>query len=480
MYKKLFVSLSVLALASCTENFQEDLADTPTSTLTEEETQNNHVSYSDIVSLTKAQSSETRAYEGQEPKIECITNSSNDTLLYIHQKPTGGWTIYSSDTRVPSIVAECDEGSVKELMECESVKEWIKWMSEDMEIISKLPDDKLKFTKKELKANRAFWKSVSATDKYVKEKLAETGTRGLSARTPKLPAGHYKLVSTKTYNENYDTIPRLTKTNWHQQSPYNRWCPRKWQPSGCEAADRAPAGCAPIAAAQILYFLHYKLGVPVTAPSEAWITGNVEKGWDGDQTNYTSEIWDRMDWGSNPEAILIANIGKRIGVEYHNEHSTGDGNKLKDKVFKPYGISCTYTDYDSRLMLTNLVNGYPVFIGSLDATGEKGHAFIVDRYKRYRQVTVNYYEWVSDKPVSPTTPPPTIPTIPPSMRRYTDTIYSTPYINAIAMNWGFEKVSNDAWYGLTGDWIDPRPESARRNWNKDRRMWCNFKPINNN
>ena len=456
MYKKLFVSLSVLALASCTENFQEDLADAQSTTLTEEETKNNHVSYSDVVSLTKAQSSETRAYDGQEPKIECITNSSNDTLLYIHQKPTGGWTIYSSDTRVPSVVAECDEGSVKELMECESVKEWIKWMSEDMEIISKLPDDKLKFTKNEVKANRAFWKSVSATDKYVKEKLAETGTRAL----PKYPGGHYKLVGSKSYNEDYDIGDRLTSTNWHQGSPYNSDCPNGY-----------PAGCVAIAAAQMLYFLHYELGVPQEAP--------VAPGNNGVYNNYSSTIWDSMNDNGSDAAPLIANVGRLVDMNYYYDQSVAYTSDLPEKVFKPYGISCTYTDYNTTKLRTSLEKGIPVILRA-SANEGGGHAFIADRYKRYRQITVNYYEWVSDKPVDPTTPPPTIPTIPPSMKRYIDTIYSKPIINAIAMNWGWGEDLNTGWYTLTGDWVDPRGIGERQNWNINRHMIYNFKPINNN
>ena len=459
MYKKLFVSLSVLALASCTENFQEDLADVPTATLTEEETQNNHVSYSDIVSLTKAQNSETRAYEGQEPKIECITNSSNDTLLYIHQKPTGGWTIYSSDTRVPSIVAESDEGSVEKLMECESVKEWIKWMSEDMEIISKLPDDKLKFTKNEVKANRAFWKSVSATDKYVKEKLAETGTRAL----PKFPGGHYKLVSSKTYYEYYDTGDRLTKTNWHQGFPFNSDCP-----NGC------PAGCVAIAAAQMLYFLHYELGVPQEAP--------VAPGKNGVYNNYSSSIWNTMNINNvykSDAAPLIADVGRLVDMDYNYDQSGAVTGDLPEKVFKPYGISCIYTDYNIPKLINSLEKGMPVILRASSEEGD-GHTFIADRYKRYRDKTINYYEWVSDKPGGPTTPPPTIPTIPVSMKRYIDTVYSKPIIDAIAMNWGWGEKLNTGWYTLTGDWVDPRDLVQRRNWKIGRHMIYNFKPINNN
>lgn len=468
---------SVLFLASCAEITQEDLTDTLPSPLAERDARSHHVSYSDIETLTKAQNTRTRGYDIQESKIECITNSSNDTLLYIHQIPSGGWTIYSSDTRVPAIVAESTEGSIEELMECESVREWIKWMSEDMEIISKLPKNKLKFTSEEVSSNQAFWKSVSSSDGYVKEKLLGSETRGGSTRIkPILPAGHYELCSSITYNEDYDAIPRLTKTNWHQDVPYNRWCPRKYRyEMNLEISERAPAGCVPIAAAQILYYLHYKLGVPETSPSQAWINGNVETGFQLNLTNYTSEIWDRMNGVGNPEAMLIADIGRRIGVEYHNTYARGDAGKLKDYVFKPYGISCSLTEYNPYLLKTNLVNGYPVFLGATDETGESGHAFIVDRYKRFRQVTVNYYEWVSDNPPSEMNP-----IMPPSMKRYSDTIYSTPIINAIAMNWGWKGVNNDAWYSLTGDWFDPSSQSQQKNWNKNRFMICNFEPINNN
>jgi len=482
MNKKLFVSLSALVLASCADTVQEDLSNVQTEPLAESTTDCHHVSYSDIVALTKAQNSGTRAYADQEPKIECITDK-HDTLLYIHQKPGGGWTIYSSDTRVPAIIADSEEGTTEDLLECEAIKEWLEWTKEDMATISKLPDNKLKFTKQEMDENRAFWRSISSPDEYVRENLELTRGHGhvldstLLNPDPTIEKGyigHWVFRFSDTYTEDYDVIPRLTTTNWHQDSPYNRWCPFKYNyEQNIPMADRAPAGCVPVAVAQMLYFLHNKLGVPQTAPSEASVSGNVEDGWQSNQTNYAPEVWGEMDASPWKEAMLMANIAKRLDGEYTNGYCRCNAADLVTKVFNPYGLLCTFTAYSTSLLKSNLLNGYPVIIGAKDATGESCHCFIVDRYKRTRTVRVNHYDWVFDewpafKPM-------------PAVEERVEYSYSSPVISMISMNWGWKLAPNTGWYTLTGDWIDTYPgQGGQSNWNTDRRMWCNFQVLNNN
>lgn len=480
MNKKLFVSLSALVLASCADTVQEDLSDTMTEPLTESTTNGHHVSYSDIVALTKAQNSGTRAYSDQAPKIECITDK-NDTLLYIHQKPGGGWTIYSSDTRVPAIVAECEEGTVEDLMKCEAVQAWLQGTKDDMATISKLPDNKLKFTKQEMDENRAFWRSISSPDEYVRENLELTRGHGhvldstLLNPDPTIEKGyigHWVFRFSDTYTEDYDVIPRLTTTNWHQGSPYNAFCPLFEGYSYMSGDIRTPAGCIAVAGAQMLYFLHNKLGVPETAPSEADPEINMSNYKEKmKQWNPTSEVWGEMNISPYTKAaVLIANIGTLIGMEY-GELSGAHGYDMPEKVFKPYGISCTYTDYNTTLLKNSLLNKMPVILGAYDKAGGSGHAFIADRYKRIRTVTVNHYDWVFDewpafKPV-------------PAVKERVEYSYSSPVISMIAMNWGFKNTSNDAWYTLTGDWIDPRQESERKNYTKGRTMIYNFQVANN-
>ena len=150
MCKKLFLSFIVIALASCSNAIQEDLTIKMAETQKMPTTDTHVVSYSDIVALSKAENNSTRASSNAIAKIECITGKANDTLLYVCQKQEGGWTVYSSDTRVPAIVAQSDEGSFDELMQICGAKLWIQSMADDMAAIRQLTDDKLNFSPEEI------------------------------------------------------------------------------------------------------------------------------------------------------------------------------------------------------------------------------------------------------------------------------------------------------------------------------------------
>ncbi len=462
--KKLIILLFCTSVFSCCTNSilddeQLEFAETDAFNASEDHT----VKYSDILTLCQRQNNGTRSFAQTTPRVECITNESEDTVLYVSIKQAGGWTIYSSDTRVPAIVAQSDNGSFQELMQVDGAKLWIQSMAEDMAFIKNLPDEKLNFTEEEIACNKAFWKSISSPDQYVKENLLKE-TRGF------IPPGHYEFLYSTTYTEVYDSIPRMIVTDWDQHSPFNIYCPLKSNSNSIHA----PAGCAAIGGAQMLYFLHYHFGVPSTAPSEAYCNGNVNS-YTWDQTNYTTEIWDYMNNYEFYAAPLIANVGNRLNMVYGDDGSSAFTSDLVDDVFEPYGISCTYTNYDTELLRNSLISGMPVLLSaySIDNASTVGHVFIADRYKRSRVVTKNCYEWVYDE-VPPNTPIPYVP----NKIVYT---YSSPYINMIGFNWGWGPYYNvpSEWFSLTGDWVSCRYEMSSYNWNINRHMIYNFQVINN-
>lgn len=176
-------------------------------------------------------------------------------------------------------------------------------------------------------------------------------------------------------------------------------------------------------------------------------------------------------YGSTAAAPLIANIGRRVGMDYGINGSSADTEDLVEDVFAEYGISCSYQNYNSNveLMKTSLLNGVPVILRARPEGSSTGHAFIADRYKRTRTVRVNVYEWVYDNLTPPYTP---VPAAPP----YVEYIYHSPVISMIGMNWGWSSsfYNNYGWFSLTGDWIiDPY------NFNTSRHMICNFSMSNN-
>ena len=470
MKKILFLSILATMLYSCSDSMQEYAAmDDLNNSVQTEPDRSHFVSKSDVAALLRAQSNSTRAASDCEDDIICFEDDKHDTLLYACNKVDGGWIVYASDTRVPAIIAESPSGTFSEAMENEAAYVWLQTIAEDIKVIKSLSDDKLNFSAEEIENNKKFWKSISSPDEYMKEKNAKEGfseTRGLPMAT-----GHYELVNTISHWENYDYIPRLTTTDWDQHAPFNIYCPYK---SG-SSSEHAPAGCVAIAGAQMLYFLHNKFGVPETAPSEAYVVGHVGSPHFGIQTNYTSTIWDDMTTNDSCAAPLIADVGRRVDMDYGNNSSSAQTEDLVDDVFAPYGISCTYSSYNVDTLCNKLILDIPVILRARaeENRGTVGHAFIADRYKRARLFTENVYYWVWD------TTPPGAPLLPPDPLEIIDTIISAPKIRMIGMNWGWGSYYNNGeWYTLTGDWINHyRTDSL--NWNKNRKMIYNFKVSNN-
>lgn len=470
---KKFIAIPVMfaVVCSCSDSAKDLTGLEFSQTICGTSANDHSVHLEDVVTLTRAQTNNTRAFSDVKARICCYEDEKHDTLLYICNHDKGGWTIYSSDTRVPAIVAHSDSGSFDSLKQIDGARMWIESIAEDMAIIKTLPDEKLNFTGNEIACNKAFWESISSPDKYVKENLLKS-TRAEHI----LIKGHYEYRFSTSDSEVYDSISRMIVTNWNQNEPYNIYCPLKSNSTN----NHAPAGCAAIAGAQMLYYLHDYYGVPSTAPSEAYCNGNINS-YSWDQTNYTTDVWNNMYSNGYYAAPLIANVGKRLGMEYGNDASGAKLSDLVSKVFAPYGISSTYTEYNSELLKNSLLNGMPVLLGALSnyttntGTENVGHAFIADRYKRTRIVTKNYYEWVYDSypPLTPI-PAPTVPVI----IEYT---YSSPTIDMIGINWGWGSYYNvpSEWFTLTGDWISSRPSMSSYNWNIDRRMIYNFQVINN-
>lgn len=462
--KKLFALLSCAAAFSCcTDSIIEDehieLAEEHSVFVNED----HKVTPSDILVLSKGQNSETRSSEQIEPSIEYITDGASDTVLYISIRPSGGWTIYSSDTRVPAIVAQSDRGSFEELMQIDGARLWIQSLAEDMAVIKNLPDEELNFSKEEIANNTAFWKSISSPDEYIKENLLPT-TKALKDSIT-LVSGHYEYSYSTSYTEDYDSISSMITTYWHQLYPYNQYCPLK-----SDNSEKAPAGCVAIAGAQMLYFLHKHYGVPTTAPSKAYCDGNINS-YTWAQTNYTTDIWEYMDYGLYA-APLIADVGRRVSMKYGDRGSSAHTEDLVNKVFAPYGISCIYTTYNTELLKSSLINGMPVLLRASAKTedGTTGHAFIADKYKRTQTVTINYYEWIND---SETNDKPS--SLVPEKIEYK---YSSPTINMIGMNWGwgYYQGNDNEWFSLTGDWICTIMPSY--NWTIYRHMIYGFQPKN--
>jgi hypothetical protein len=302
-----------------------------------------------------------------------------------------------------------------------------------------------------MESSLLFWNLINADFNTIQSQSATTkANRDSIILDPE--KGHWEQVGISYQDAVYDTVGHLVPTWWKQSAPFNDYCPYETPTS----LSRCLAGCVAVAAAQVLYFLHFKLGVPAESPSSGYCSGyvynnSVIQSFD----SYSSSTWSSMQPSADPNgyaAMLIGDVGKRVHMRYGTNGSRAYTENLKDDVFQPCGIRCTVLNYYSGTFLKgNLENGFPVICSGsraiTDSNGEityMGHAFIVDSYIRYRKEITLSYEWVFDDPALD----PGYPII------RTTVVYESPRITLYQMNWGYgyEANFNNVWCSMNGVW----------------------------
>ena len=173
--------------------------------------------------------------------------------------------------------------------------------------------------------------------------------------------GHWELVNVSYYDSVYDTVGHFVPTWWTQDAPFNNYCPK----DSLTSLTRCPAGGVAVAAAQVLNYLHYKLGVPDRSPSYGSCTGYVYNNTVNQYFgSFSAATWAGMQPSSDPSgyaAMLIGDVGKKIHMNYGTKRSTANTLDLRDSVFHPYGIQCAnHNNYSGSFLKANLENRFPV------------------------------------------------------------------------------------------------------------------------
>jgi len=456
-----------------------------------QQTSSTRVTFDDIRMLISAGKTETRATVTD--SYEFIIDEDNDTLFYVVNHAEGGWTMYASDKRVPAIVAEDTKGKFSKDEAALIMGDWLETMADDMKAVRHATDDNLGLTKDEIEANMSSWEAVCDPNSFIMKQKSKT--RAYVPFPTDFP-GQYKLYKTESEAITYDSVPHLTSTAWSQGSPYNMYCPNKTE-VGDDGETKAPAGCVAIAGAQMLYFLHYKIGIPEFIPDTAYCYGNI-KSYTWGQMDRERNIWSLIHhsgnsgyrtydfWGNNVQeaslvAPLIANVAFLVDMDFGNAASGAQTEDLVNKVFGFYGISCQYTTFNENTLRTSLLSGMPV-IARAYATKKKklfktvykdGHAFIIDGYKRTQVKTTYHYKWVYDGIGEDGLLPPA-----PDKPDSVSVSISSPYISYVRMNWGwgwgyYDGFYNNAWCTPTGAW---KANENTPNYQYKRYMISGFKP----
>ena len=391
----------------------------------------------------------------------------NDEPVYYAIQYEKGWEIISADMRGPIVLAHSSDGTYKEALLNETIAEWFSSIAEDIESRrndkNHYKDISYDILEKE-SSSLEFWKLVTGDSKYL-EKYS------INTKIPVEPIeydGYWQLTGQHQHEVVYAYIPHLIQTKWHQQAPFNFFCPYRTDYSSL----KAPAGCVAIAGAQMLYYLHYFFGRPVTAPISANCTGTIDNYYVS-FTGDSSTIWDSMLTDNYDEtryydtsysddcSALIAQVGNQINMNYGNGASSAYTEDLVNNVFVPRGISCNYVNYNTSKLFASLQNNKPVIARA--SSSASGHAFIIDGYKSLATAYYADYQWMKYLGNGEYEP---------EARYLHEVTYSTPTLEEIYMNWGWGGDYDDTVYSPSAIWT-----AGNEDYTSNKKMIYNFAVI---
>lgn len=444
--KSLSVNLTfliVLCLSSCNTLFTEYDINTPLQPDLKLFNHSNHVTQQELeyfLSLTKVDTKSADDVLAIEPYLV-----DSDTVMFIVNH-SSGWEVISADKRTPLLLAMSDTGQISTDISTPQ-GQWLLSMGNDMHEVFLSRDDELTFTQEEIDANMGKWPST------------------LTSINPNWPDpqpfdsleifGHWELYSEGYETETVSYVNHLTETQWDQDWPYNIYCP-----------DDTPAGCAAVAAGQMIRFLHDKFGMPSHS-----IDGiNL----DALSTTYSQYLTSSVD----STARFLSEVGDDLNMHYNNNGSWALPSKIVD-LFESYGYSCEYDSFDDGIVESSLFQNMPVIVLAMDQLWETGipdlsysHYFLIDGYRKMRERYVKRYIFVCDN----TDPQPS------QTELFKTEVVAqyAPYISYVKMNWGWWSQwqtgyqLNDGWYALTGSWTTHNSSGDDTQYDYARHMFYDF------
>ena len=326
-------------------------------------------------------------------------------------------------------------------------------MKTDMSAVRRSRDDQLKFSKEEITANKAFW-------------TGEHPRIELPPENPWPSNGHWDTHLVSTEEIVVDSVAHMTP-HWDQMAPYNVYCPLKsWS-----STVHVPAGCVAVAGAEVLYYLHYKIGVPEVAFGTFYMDGDIPVYGGGSAVNWDLMDPDYQSYGpADKEAILIRRVGDFSTMTYADTASSALFANLRTSAFPAHNISCSQRLYNQDTVKRHLDNRFPILVAANEQLlfGD-GHCFVIDGFKKTRIKSTYLNIFITEDFGFQ------------GLEPYETVSYTSPEITAIKINWGWWDQwdpynLNDGWYTLTGDWSTVDIYDNETSYNYYRKIIYDFKP----
>lgn len=421
-----FISIPFLLLISCDKSIP----------VIRKENQSYRVTIEDVNSYLcdcRGLSADTKSIA--EIEVEPVLHD-NDTVMYIINYGEG-WDVLSADKRAPVVLMTCDKGSldINGLYSNPVQTEYVDKIANVIADLSNSTDDAVLY-KNDNWINSGGLYVTSRSDTWTDWFLAGTSL--------------YKIDTLSNQSH-------LLLTHWGQQGKWNKKAPY----SSPEQTSHCPTGCVMVAGSQVLYYLHYKIGVPdniymdsscsaCLSERDTVITLN--------DTNVLFQNYDNLSWDLMPlsqdenlsqtrfnyVSTLMTRIGYLVSATY-TENATGayTYNLLDafEDEFSIRGVRCDYADFD--IVREQIVDkGLPCIFSLNSSVG--GHAVVADGFRYLRVHTKYHYIKYNEEG---------------DILRRTDIVLS--YRGYVAINWGWDGLGDNdqetgatIWYNTaTIDWM---------------------------
>ena len=410
------------------------------------ESRNNQVTQNDVLSYITSIKG-VSATKASEVSIEPILNG-RDTVMYLLNYEDG-WELLSGDYRLSHTLMKSNNGSVSvsELSANPDLREFMNRLKDGISSIMH---------------NDSFESPEEARDTW--EKILSRG--GIE---PRELIEVLVSVDTVTLSDKYQD--HLMVTSWGQGSPWNQYAPFR----DSTRTSRCLTGCVPVAAAQVLYYLHNFIGVPVnsygTASCNAYVPQPLNSltltSADVSFSNYGNH-WGEMPLsnstttGADKVSALMVWLGYLYQATYRYS-STGAWSYNATSIFPNYfSVSCDRYDINNTNIedFADLIETQ-VYYYSLpiimdiwtNAPGyPSGHAIVVDGYHYNKQRIDSLYA-VYDVPLGQHIAPGQLPSF-----YYPRSV--TEESTFVAINWGWNGSGNvnttsgeTIWYNMFTNWI---------------------------
>ncbi len=388
-----------------------------------------------------------------------------DTVMFLVNYDKG-WELLSADKRAPMVVMQADEGhmTLDELFTNPAEVLFDTWMSEKIHYLRN----------------------------HDKEVAVDTCESSWNSRFNADIGEQWILVSRDTLVVEQEIYGHLTQTRWGQGFPWHEKMPYiayDYYAAHSEYTStnniHCAAGCSPVACAQLLYYLHFKIGVPEKAYGNCDDTYIYYPGTHGvvtssmlnlDASTYSSDIWNQMSVSSTVASdstkyvsVLLAQMGMLMETDYSPSSGSTDLDAKSTMLSNEFGLTFSeYPSFNYDIVRNQIVNyNLPVLINVYYINGSgvrsNDHAAIIDASK-YNSYLINS-TYVVVTPFNGSTP-----------GSYEYRVIQSPLIERfVGFNWGYH--GDDMFSGSSVKWYNADAISwvgGGNNFNRVYKIWYGF------